>query len=607
MMMMIIIMMMIVGILLSFSGIVANALFVDNDENVSTDQSDVRDDAGACSSVVEQRDIEFLSDAIKQIFPDAPPPRSAQDVAAGWAKAQYLLYSHAFPGYPRTSVLSPVSILIVQALKFASLELFISNLHYVGGLTATTIKWAHFYYDSRAEDWNNIGWYRNDPDIIVRKNIPRGTCEYVHFSMLEPGVASLFDYVWLLDEDVDLRYMNFNLYHLVLKSLSPVVSQPSVLLGAVGGKSSLLPGIPTRLAVNNHFVVAAENELSEVMTPFISTKIWPALRQWMSRKTSICDSDVSMFWDVGAMLKKLYCKSAGTLIVNAAPVSHIDCRSNTDAGKCWHNCGDDMAKPMNQEEARLLGQVCPLIPPDWLVRHGCDRLSLTDCLHSLRQAGHGDHTWSVPLPKAKPVGRVQFRPAGASPVQPGRPVRPVQPPPALGKPKPQAAKPVRSVQPPPADASAVQPGQPVQPVQSPPAVAQPVPPDQPPPADASPVQPGRPVQPPPAAAQPVPPDQPPPADASPVQPGRPVQPPPAVAKPVPPAARRVRQLVERSSDDTSTLRSRNATPVELVQEVPASPANPSVRPPVDLGSHTRIPSRSQGTKKTSAGSPWFNQ
>eukprot|EP00927_Polykrikos_kofoidii_P050086 TRINITY_DN4402_c0_g1_i1.p1 TRINITY_DN4402_c0_g1~~TRINITY_DN4402_c0_g1_i1.p1 ORF type:complete len:515 (-),score=45.84 TRINITY_DN4402_c0_g1_i1:181-1659(-) len=466
--------------LCSVSDIVANALFVDGDANVSID-GDVSGDNAACLTLVEQRDYVLISEAIGQLLPDAHPPAYPGDILSMWASAQSLLSDKAFPGVPRSFV--HYTILVVQALQSSSVELFGSNLRYLAQPAATIIKFAHFYYDSKKDDWDRIDWYRNHPDIIIRSNIPPGRCEYVHFNLVPPEVLSSFDYVWLLDEDIDLKYMNFNFFHFVMSMLKPMVLQPSILLGTDVGKSSILPGIPTQLAKDNHFVVAAENLLSEVMAPVISTKMWPALRVWISRKTAGCDSDVSRFWDIGALLSKKYCKTAGIVIVNAAPVSHMDCRTQADTGKCWHDCGDDMAKPINEEEALQLTQVCPLIPHDWLVRDRCDRLSLNDCANSLRESALADQTWSVLLPS-------QPAPEAAQPSQPG------QPPVALLK---RAA--VQLAKFPPSGTQPAQPKQPpvgffpsvaAQPVQLPPAFARKVQPVHPPPTVAEPAQPKQP-------------------------------------------------------------------------------------------------------------------
>eukprot|EP00927_Polykrikos_kofoidii_P050090 TRINITY_DN4402_c0_g3_i1.p1 TRINITY_DN4402_c0_g3~~TRINITY_DN4402_c0_g3_i1.p1 ORF type:complete len:407 (-),score=36.07 TRINITY_DN4402_c0_g3_i1:195-1415(-) len=385
--------------LCAVSATVGSSMFVGNGEIESINVSGLRDDIGTCQSMVEQKDIVVIQDIIKEFRPDAVFPDD-ESVLSEWAHVQSQILDTAFPGFPRDPASAPLSILIVQAVKFESAPLFESNLRHLGRPQATTIKWAHFYYDSKIEQWDGLDWYTRNTDIIIRRNIPPGGCENSHFNLVED--VSSFDYVWLLDEDINLMFMNFTLYELVLRSLKPVASQPSVLAGVDGGISSGLPGLPMRPAANGKFMVAAENEISEVMCPVISTRLWPALRMWMSRKSNHCDSDVSRLWDLGAVLSKMYCKTAAIVIVNAAPVSHVDCKTNTESGTCWHDCGEDGTRPLNQAEARAVAKVCELIPHNWLMKHGCDQLSVFGCVESLRQTLQ-NNTWSVPVRKRAPL------------------------------------------------------------------------------------------------------------------------------------------------------------------------------------------------------------
>jgi hypothetical protein len=121
------------------------------------------------------------------------------------------------------------------------------------------------------------------------------------------------------------------------------------------------------------------------MAPVISTKLWPAIQSRAAWKVTKCDSDINTFWDIAAFLGRIYCNISALLVVNSAPVSHMDCHTMPFVHECFTGCDPDMMKPISSEEAFLMQAACPGIPDDWVSRWGCDRVNLLACLDGLKK------------------------------------------------------------------------------------------------------------------------------------------------------------------------------------------------------------------------------
>jgi hypothetical protein len=372
-----------------FRVVTARALIVELSSNFTNE----RDSLDACQSTVGVNDFTFVGSLLSLTRRKAVANDS--QILSEWRDIQ----SHLVASSPKHNVSNKkaVRVLVAQAVAavkstFNRVE---SNMKVLGGAWEDSVKWALFHYDNAMSEWEKLEWYRSSPRIIMRQNIPTGRCKQDHFKLLTTETLSPFDYVWLMDDDIDLKFMNWGLYSQVLAQFSPLVTQPSILVASEEARTTSLPGLAMRPFENNRLVVVAENSMSEVMAPVISTKVWPALLHWISRKTSMCDSDVSMFWDIMGMLNKIYCKLSSILVINAAPVSHVDCRSNSVQGRCWHECGDDEIRSIDAQETALMKLACPQIPDDWLERFGCNRASVFDCAQRLRAGLGSPHSWSV--------------------------------------------------------------------------------------------------------------------------------------------------------------------------------------------------------------------
>eukprot|EP00927_Polykrikos_kofoidii_P070155 TRINITY_DN6608_c0_g2_i1.p1 TRINITY_DN6608_c0_g2~~TRINITY_DN6608_c0_g2_i1.p1 ORF type:complete len:442 (-),score=56.06 TRINITY_DN6608_c0_g2_i1:52-1245(-) len=378
-----------------FCAVLTCALSVELSSNSSVE----RDSLDACQSSTGVRDSTFIRQLLASTQHHAGPIDFALDddgsILSRWRDLQSYLISHSpKPGTPR-----PMKLLVAQAVaaKPSTFKRLEANMNLLAGEWVDSIKWAVFHYDGRMDAWEKFEWYRSSKRIIVRDNIPRGRCKQDHFRLLKPETVAEFDFIWVLDDDIDLRFWNWELYSHVLAEFSPLVTQPAILVASEDARTTSLPGLAMQPVESGKLVVVSENGMSEVMAPVISTKVWPALRHWISRKTGICDSDVSMFWDIVGILNKIYCKQASILVVNVAPVSHVDCRSNTVQNRCWHECGDDELRTIDREEAALIKQACPRIADNWLEQTGCDGVSVFECARRLRLVAGPQQSWSIPV------------------------------------------------------------------------------------------------------------------------------------------------------------------------------------------------------------------
>eukprot|EP00927_Polykrikos_kofoidii_P081412 TRINITY_DN7874_c0_g2_i1.p1 TRINITY_DN7874_c0_g2~~TRINITY_DN7874_c0_g2_i1.p1 ORF type:complete len:1447 (+),score=264.16 TRINITY_DN7874_c0_g2_i1:67-4407(+) len=278
----------------------------------------------------------------------------------------------------------PPVVLIVQAVKGADVTIrrVRSNMEHLLGSRYGIFKWALFHYE-KPELWETHDWYKGSPDIIRREMVPPG-CEQGHMRRLSVKDVQGFDYVWLMDDDVDVTFLDWELYATVLSSSRPLVSQPAILSGRFTGRTSDVPGLSMVPASNGELLIMSETQSSEVVTPLISTKMWPAIRARILSKVTKCDADINMFWDLLAFLGRIFCDSSAITLLNAAPISHVDCQDMPNVGSCFSGCDADVNRPVSILEAELMQTVCQNIPDDWTQRYGCDVKTLNDCLVTVR-------------------------------------------------------------------------------------------------------------------------------------------------------------------------------------------------------------------------------
>eukprot|EP00927_Polykrikos_kofoidii_P081411 TRINITY_DN7874_c0_g1_i3.p1 TRINITY_DN7874_c0_g1~~TRINITY_DN7874_c0_g1_i3.p1 ORF type:complete len:1384 (+),score=162.36 TRINITY_DN7874_c0_g1_i3:38-4153(+) len=338
------------------------------------------------------RDTTFISTTLAALRPEGDKiiKRNKEDVVRDWHHVQteaatWLQDTDESARKVRES--NPPHVLIAQAVKGADVTInrVKANMEHLLRSKYGVFKWAFFHYDGR-DMWEHYDWYNASPDIVRREIIPVGGCEESHYRRLSVKDTHDFDYIWLMDDDIDLTFLDWDLYATVLASSQSMISQPAILSGSFTGRTSDVPGLTMVPASNGELLIMSETHTSEVMTPLISTKLWPAIQARLLSKVTKCDSDINMFWDLVAFLGRIYCNFSAVTVLNAAPVSHVDCKSMANAGFCSSDCDADSHRPIDLLEAELMREVCKNIPSDWIQRYGCETKSLTDCLANVRSA-----------------------------------------------------------------------------------------------------------------------------------------------------------------------------------------------------------------------------
>ena len=141
------------------------------------------------------------------------------------------------------------------------------------------VHFALFHYDASAVAWANRSWYSDPSGHIVIRHVGAG-CLMNFWSRITPAVSRDYDYIWLLDGDMDLSYFSWPIYRSVLLQLDPLISQPAVLPRIPGGRSTDIPVLRMRTpSADGDFHVAFSSPRSEVMTPVISQKLWPVIHE----------------------------------------------------------------------------------------------------------------------------------------------------------------------------------------------------------------------------------------------------------------------------------------------------------------------------------------
>jgi len=225
------------------------------------------------------------------------------------------------------------------------------------------------------------------------------------WALITPKIAAQYDYVWLLDEDIRVDFLNWDFYRTVLATLDPMVSQPVIIPKAQYKRSTGVTRLRMAMPKDNTFVMAFETPRSEVQAPVISTKIWAAVHERNMGNDRLNDWYIDDFWDAVAFLGEAKCHKTGVLAVNAAPVRHMDCHNLFKGTKCVEGCGagDANCRPVSEKEARLVqeafGAAGCEVADDWAEDWPCNGKPIHDC-HSALWGRSGRKSWKAPLADA---------------------------------------------------------------------------------------------------------------------------------------------------------------------------------------------------------------
>eukprot|EP00927_Polykrikos_kofoidii_P077750 TRINITY_DN74665_c0_g1_i1.p1 TRINITY_DN74665_c0_g1~~TRINITY_DN74665_c0_g1_i1.p1 ORF type:complete len:1361 (+),score=149.57 TRINITY_DN74665_c0_g1_i1:113-4195(+) len=369
---------------------VAYGIIIDPGDAADLIQESFEENTDECLSTTGLKDTQFIGATLTALNPDndrgTDPNR--EDVLRDWHIVQQNVAKRVQDtdtAARKVRFSLPPTVLIAQAVKgeHSTIARVRANMEYLRASNRANFRWALFHYKG-AEEWDRLDWYRTSPDIIRRELIPPAGCEESHIRRLSVKDLQDYDYLWLMDDDIDVTFLNWELYSTILASTKPLVSQPAILSGGITGRASDLEGLSMVHPSNGELLIAAERPHSEVMAPLVSTKLWPAIHARCLSKVTQCDADLTIFWDIAAFLGRIYCNVSAIAVLNSAPVSHVDCRTMPNVGSCFTNCEADIERPISPSEAALVQNACKAIPVNWMQRWGCESKSLVQCLHAVR-------------------------------------------------------------------------------------------------------------------------------------------------------------------------------------------------------------------------------
>jgi len=228
--------------------------------------------------------------------------------------------------------------------------------------------WALFHHDNTTENWTNSTLF-NDPKVVVLNHVGPG-CKLQNWAKLPQELTEQYDYLWLVDSDLRFDFFRWDLYRAVLKTLNPLVSQPSILPPWGGGQSSAVKYLPIHSSCREGFPVAMELPRSEVQAPLISTHIWRAAQLRVRNGPGTSDWYMDAYWDVIAhAARNSSCGQVGPVLVNAAPLWHqawktLGIHGSQGRGTCpaWKG-SEKNRRPVSPEEMKEVGLA--------LLRIGC--------------------------------------------------------------------------------------------------------------------------------------------------------------------------------------------------------------------------------------------
>lgn len=182
-------------------------------------------------------------------------------------------------------------------------------------------------------------------------NISRSSgCKADHWVSVPLELTRKYDYVWLMDEDIDLSEFDWSKFKSIVQAYRPLVIQPSVKPSRPGGRSTDHPFLRWKSVDFD----AQEVHLAEVQTCLVSTKLWEVIHHRLVKIDRRSIWGIDNFW---SELAWLCCKQVGCgpLVVYSTSVIHLDFRSmdNTECKRgCMNGC-----RPIDNIELDLMNKL----------------------------------------------------------------------------------------------------------------------------------------------------------------------------------------------------------------------------------------------------------
>ena len=173
------------------------------------------------------------------------------------------------------------------------------------------IQWCFLHIDNTNNLWKREEWYNNIPDKF--KFIGEG-CKAFQWGKITPNFSKLYHYLWFSDGDIGLEKFNWNNYKEMLIKYKPLLSQPSVLPNIKGGRASDHKDLNWKKGESIHKI-----HKIEIMSPFISTKIWPLIYEKLEL------TDIRSIWEIEHFLNQVSTDCGSDKYINhLSPIVHYD-------------------------------------------------------------------------------------------------------------------------------------------------------------------------------------------------------------------------------------------------------------------------------------------
>jgi len=283
---------------------------------------------------------------------------TSEENIALWAEYQAKMVSYLntqfWQGQPNVSL----RILVINPVQNSnlSLENFIRNYDKLTNNSfGDVFHFALFFYqgsDSLFEeyDWTSVS--KSGPVVFSSKE---RICKAEAWYQITPAMAAKYDYLWLIDGDLGMDLFSWDLYRTVLVNTEALISQPSVVPKGRHQRSSDLDGLNMYhwKLVNHSMPVYIEIGRTEIMCTVVSSQLWPSFYNRLEHTDRLSAWFTSDFWDFAALLSRLDCGRPAPLLVNAAPVRHLNFHDLFTGGRCSKHCGSDGSNCKNPSATEM--------------------------------------------------------------------------------------------------------------------------------------------------------------------------------------------------------------------------------------------------------------
>lgn len=289
----------------------------------------------------------------------------SDQASAMWAEYQAQIVSHLnwefWHGHRDVSL----RVLVVNPVQNShkALDNFVRNYQKLQNNSfGDVFHFALFFYQGSNDKFTEHDWY-HDPDGPVVFASTAQTCKAEAWYLITPELAAKYDYLWLLDGDLGMDLFSWDLYRTVLVNMEPLVSQPSVVPKGLDLRSSDLEGLNMWHweTLNGMLPVYIEISRTEIMCTVVSSQLWPSFHDRLEHTDRLSAWYTSDFWDFVATLSRVDCGRPAPLLVNAAPVRHLDFHDLFHNGsRCSKHCGSDESNCRNPS-----GRQMELVKDNW--------------------------------------------------------------------------------------------------------------------------------------------------------------------------------------------------------------------------------------------------